>query len=211
MSPLISDPDTAGLTLGELLTEFFDRGFSQFDDGAAGETRARRWLNQSYWDLCARQEWRWLETDFVGVPPLVIADLRTVVSVTNSTQRYPLRWRDRRDIVATGDWTTPGTPSVWYFSAAATVETYPPTSSDTITVHYVAKPAKLVAAGDRVVVPEEWCDLIVDGAVLRAKKGEDDYDQYVQQFEADYQRMESAELIDQVDGPSFIQMVGDDF
>jgi hypothetical protein len=44
-----------------------------------------------------------------------------------------------------------------------------------LSVRYIMIPAELVATSDEPIVPEEWQDIIVDGAVCKAAKDNDGY------------------------------------
>lgn len=185
------------VTFTQLQTEFFARGFEYLNDAGAGLTRAKNWINQSYLGLCTRADFPFLFADATGTAPLTITDVRVVLSVYDATQKNPLVAIDRATLISTyKDLTLTGTPLYWYRNSQTQVSVYPANTGSTLNVRYVKRPALLSAGSDAVIVPDEWADLIVDGAVLKGKKDDDDYDNYVQQYEADVDRMRQAELDD---------------
>lgn len=187
-------------TFTQLQAEAFARGLDYLNDGGAGLTRLKNWLNQSYLALCARAEFPWLITEASGTAPLTIGDLRQVLSVYDSTLKRPLVPIEKSVITNQGiDVTTAGTPLYFYRNSQTVLSVYPASTGSTLTVRYLKKPAALSAGSDTVVVPDEWADLIVDGAVLKGKKDDDLYDSYVAQYEADVARMIGAELDDGAD------------
>jgi hypothetical protein len=194
-------------TFADLQADFFFAGFSEYNDAGDGLALARRMLNQSYLELCAREHFPWLEDDATGAAPLTIADVRAVISVTNTTQRTPLGWRDRRALLDSyGTLTTAGTPSVWFFDSADTIAVYPTSTADTLAVRYIKKPAKLVNDSDVAIVPDEWTSLIVQGAVLKGKKNDDNYDTLWQIHETEVARMLDAEVYSRGEGPDYIDV-----
>lgn len=156
--------------------EFRARGTAYLDD-SAGLARAKRWLNQSYQELCAAHEWPFLELgDASGAAPLTITDLMHVLAVTDTTGGVrSLVHKDRRNLVRSyGDLTAVGTPT-WFYFTNNSVRTYP-TSADTIAVHYLKVPTELVNDGDEPIVPDRFQDLIIDGAMRRAYKDSDNFE-----------------------------------
>ena len=86
------------MTFQQLLTEFFARGFDYLNDSGAGETRAKQWINQSYQEICGLDDWPFLEATASGGSPLTIADLRTILSLTDTTTNTNLGFIDRRTL-----------------------------------------------------------------------------------------------------------------
>ena len=156
------------MTFREMLTEFYARGFDYLNDSGAGEVRAKRWLNQSYQEICGLDDWPFLEVSTSGSLPLTISDLRTVMSATNTVTELPLSFIDRRSAVdAYPDLTEPGNPEYAYFTDATTIAGFP-VGSDTINVRYIKVPADLSADSDTPIIPARYQYAIVDFACGRA-------------------------------------------
>lgn len=154
-------------TFLELQTEVFARGFDYLNDGAAGTTRIKRWINDAYHELCEEADWGFLEADQTGTAPVITTDMRSILSVVDTTSKTELPFVDRRTLADTyADLTTTGTPRFYYIEEGRIVRTYPVGGS--LSVHYLKFPADLSANGDTPVVPARYHGLIVDGAVRRA-------------------------------------------
>lgn len=159
------------MTLAELRTEFYARGFD-FDDA----TRTNRWLNQAYQELCEETAWPFLEVSASSTAPLSLTDVRTILSVSDTTQGITLDGMDRRDVVDYDpDLNETGNPTHWFLDDN-TLRVYPLNTTNTITVRYVEVPDAMAADGDSPDIPERYQDLIVDGAVIRAYKDTDEID-----------------------------------
>lgn len=147
------------------------RGFDYLTD-----TRVGQFVNTSYQELCELMSWPFLETTITGSPPLAITDVRAVLSVTDTTNKTTLAPVDRRNmerIDPTLD--EAGQPCAWWLENT-TLSVWPTaTPNISLSVRYLKVPVDLVATGDTPVVPTRFHDIIVDGAVLRAQKDNDDY------------------------------------
>ena len=159
------------MTFADLVTETQARGFS------ASSARVGRWVNQAYQDICARADWPFLEADSSGTAPLTISDLRSVLSVTDTTAKNLLTGVDRRILLANvdTDLTTTGTPAYWYQTSRTAVKVYPANTTNTIAVHYVKTPATL-SGTDAHLIPAEFEELIVDMATIKAYKDNDNFE-----------------------------------
>lgn len=157
-----------------LQDEFYARGFDYLDQTAAGQARAKRWLNQAHQELCEIERWPFLKTTASGAAPLTIADLGAVESVRDTAQSSAsLEWKDLRGLAGSyGDLTTTGSPR-WFYIDENVIRTYP--VGGTLTVTYWQVPADMSADADLPVVPTRFHDLIVDMAVLRAYKDADNF------------------------------------
>lgn len=159
------------MNLGSLRSEFQSRGYDHIES-----TRANRWINQSYLELCEEAAWPFLETSSTGTAPLTVSDVRTVLSVTDTTQGIVLDAADRRDIVAQDPQVDDtGTPYYFYLDGNV-VRVYPANTTDTIVVRYLEVPDEMDDDADEPVVPARFQDLIVDGAVYRALKDNDEWE-----------------------------------
>lgn len=200
----------ATLTFAELQTEFFSRGFDQLNDASTGLARAKRYINEAYADVCDRQEWPFLYADATGAPPLTISALRAVLSVTDSTNDTPLSRIDRRTLVEMyPDLPDTGTPTYWYRNSETSLAVYPANTGVSLSVRYVKFPTVLSGSSDSHIIPERWQDLILDGAVVRAKKGRDDYDSLNALYEQGIAKMAASYGFSGLDGPDQ-QVVYDD-
>ena len=123
--------------------------------------------------------WPFLETS-VGpsASPLTISNLGYVLSVVDSLADVSLSRADRRFILnQDADLSETGTPAV-YWLEGNTVTVWPGSSSDTITVRYVQTPTDLSSDSDTPVIPAQFHDLIVLGAVAQAQMDNDDWQGY---------------------------------
>lgn len=154
----------------ELANEVFARGFSYLNRTEAGRDRVRRWVNQAYASLCEIYPWPFLETEQTGVPPLVLSDLRLVLSVRDAVTHSKLEPITTRDVF---DETLVGTPG-WYYLQDTTLHTYP-VGTGQISVRYIFIPAVLTGTADPVV-PERFHDIIVDWAVHKGYKDADQFE-----------------------------------
>jgi hypothetical protein len=104
--------------LAALRAEFLARGFDGID--ASGTTRQDGYLNRAYTEIVDGEDWPFLTKAVSSTAPIAIADLRTIESVVNTTQKYKLTPLDRRHITDSDtDVTTVGTPSVYYLTPVA--------------------------------------------------------------------------------------------
>lgn len=160
------------MDFSELIDEVNDRGFDYVTD-----TRLGRYVNQAYKSICNRGHWPFLLTTTTGTAPLTISDLRAVLSVVDTTLDTKLYPIDRRNLIesVSTDLTITGNPTYWYQESRTVIKVYPANTTDTLSVHYVKVPATLTGT-DAHLIPEEFEDLIVDGAVIRAYKDQGQLD-----------------------------------
>lgn len=201
----------APVTFSALLDELYGRGFDYLNQDSAGQTRAKRWVNQSYQQLCEEARWPFTEATATGLSPLSIPDLREVESV-RGTVGQRLQWLDRRTLIDSfGDLTTAGSGRYWYIEAGNSLSVYP--TGDTVTVRYHKVPKELVNDFDEVVVPPRFADLIVDGAAIRAYKDSDNFEAVAalkQEWLDGVERMKRS-LLYQHNGPEYIvEVTGSD-
>lgn len=156
------------MTFAELQTDFFASGFSYLDDNGVGVVRAKRWLNQSYLEVCALEAWPFLETSTTGVSPLAISNLRHVVAVLDTTNDVRLDYADYDSIVDLyPDPTVTGVPVFWYVAGGTTVTVIPVNSTVSLAVNYLKVPTELSNASDTPLLPAAYHDIIVLGAWRR--------------------------------------------
>jgi hypothetical protein len=170
------------MNFAELKEEFYARGTDYLSEDAAGVARAERWLNQAYRQVVNLQPWPFLQQDAAGdltvVTQLTVPDLRKIRYVTDSSSgSYPGRPLKRvsiDDLVSDGeDLSLSGTPEYYYVVSGNRVSTYPLGSS--IYVAYIQRVAPLSGA-DEPIFDEEYHDVIVDLAMIKAYKDSDNFE-----------------------------------
>lgn len=182
------------VTLNELLTELYARGFDYLNDGGAGAVRATRWINQSYLEICEMDDWPFLQTSTTGTLPLTISDVGTILNVTNTTTGQVINFVDERTVrEAYSDLTITGSPTAAYLTLGTTLNGYP-VSSDSISVQYLKIATDLSASTDEPVFPDRYQYAIVDYAAGRGYMDSDN--------------PEMAQL-SRRDGDSLVQMMRD--
>ncbi len=150
-----------------LRTDFFGRGFDHYRTPADSLAQANRWINQAYLKLCEEALWPFLLATATGSAPLAVADLRAIRTVKTAGVTRPLDPIDEDELADGYDLTTTGTPT-WFYVDNLTVRTYP--VGGTLTVRYWKVPAVLAADGDTALIPDRFCDAIVDRAVMAAAR-----------------------------------------
>lgn len=191
------------MDFAELQAEFAARGYDYLESA-----RAERYINQSYKSICNRGAWPFLLTTTTGTAPLTISDLRAVLNVVDTTTNAKLYHADRRHLIESVDTslTTTGTPAYWYQESRTVVSVYPANTTDTLSVHYLKVPATLTGS-DAHLIPDEFEDLIIDGAVIRALKDNDELDaaaSLTQFYNESLREMMDALLSRAHDGPNYI-------
>lgn len=156
-------------TLLQLRTELYARGYDYLSPA-----RANWFINAAYSELAATHPWYWLEATTTQAAPVNLSDVGRIVSVNDSADNRHLAYVDRSQLVGDGlDLTTAGTASSWYWDGN-TVNVYP-TTGNTVTIHYIKAPSLLVSDSDTIDLPEQYRDVVIDGAVIRALKDSDNY------------------------------------
>lgn len=154
----------------ELQTELYARGFAYLNDGGAGVTRAKRWINEAMHDIDDMERWDYLRATSTGAAPLTIADLGEVDTVHDASLMYPLGETTRDWLVETwGELTTAGVPLYWYRTTPTTIAVYP-VSTVTLTVGYFKFGPDLSANGDAPLMPDRYRQAIVEMAAAKAHR-----------------------------------------
>lgn len=194
-----------------LQTEVFARGFEHLNDASTGLTRVKRRINERYLAACGRAEFPFLYATATGNAPLTITDLRSVLSVVDTTNDRKLNRWDRRLLVTEhpdlGDQIGP--PYAWYRNSEAQISVYPAGVATALEVRYCKVPAELSANGDTPVIPSRFRWLIVEGAVadlLRDNSDLDDAQVVEQRYETGIAQLVAEYEHDGLDGPDFIQV-----
>jgi hypothetical protein len=200
------------MNLGTLRTEFLARGFDFEAQG--GNTRPNYFLNRAYQDICGQEDWPFLEATASGTTPLSIPDLRTIESVIDTTQLVKLTPLDRRFITDTStNLSTVGAPCFYYTTATTTVNVYPTSTTDSISVRYYKVPSDLSADGDTPLVPARFhISAIVDLACVYAYQDSDNFDAanvLYQQVQGVWNEMRDQLLNQQHDQPDDFIVVTD--
>lgn len=166
------------MNFSELKNELFARGTDYLEEDAAGVARAERWLNQAYREILNLQSWPFLETVATGDPGagfVTIPDLRRIRFVRDISTGNTLA-RTTMDELAQElvDFTQTGAPDLWYVDGGITVRAYP--VGGTIEVHYVRRVDPLTGT-ETPLFREEYHDLIVDRAMMKAYKDSDNMEE----------------------------------
>ena len=212
--PVITEPEASdGLTFLELQEEFRARGF---DDFAAGDSRMKRWINWAYREVVDYAPWPFLEGEVEDTAPVEIENLGHVLSVADGTLGSPLSPIDRRTVVQNYDpgLTSKGTPSLWYRESEDTIAVYPKNTTNTIQVRFIANPPKLVEDTDKVWLPYDYCELIVDGSVIRGLKHRSAWEEVATarlEWERSLKQMRHALLKVNYDSPKVVRRTGTDY
>lgn len=163
-------------TFADLQTEFFARGFEYLNDGGPGLVRAKRWLNRAKNKVDSLEDWPYMNVNLAGTSPLVLADLRTVETVYDATNRQTLAFADRRDLRRDwGDITVPGLP-LWYFITLGTTVNPFPVQSVSLSVDYWKYSADMVNPTDQPDMPDRFRLVIVEYAVADALRDDESVD-----------------------------------
>jgi len=197
------------MTGEEMVSRMQAEGFDYLTTGQCIE-----FLNDAYLlDICDIQDWPFLEASTSGTAPLTISDLRSIESVSSTTQEVKLRPMDRRNITDRSyNLEEAGTPRYYYLSGETQVKVFP-VATDTISVRYYKNPTKL-STSSTPLLPERFHSVIVDGAVARAYENSDDFELRQSKeatFQARLARMEGVLLDVYRDGPSQFIQVTDPF
>jgi hypothetical protein len=159
-----------------LYTELYARGFDYLNDGGAGVTRAKRWINDAAHQIDDLEPWLYLQASTTGTAPLTISDLGRIESVVDVANLNVLTYVDRRDVTDyNADLTTTGSPSMYFVTGGTVVTTYP-LSSRTLTVRYSKVAADMSATTDTPAMPDRFRMAIVEYAVAQAYRDVSNWD-----------------------------------
>lgn len=159
-----------------LQTEFYARGFDYLNDGGAGVTRAKRFLNDSMHRVNDMEPWCFLQTSTTGVGPVTINDLGYgIESVVDVANLNPLMAVDRRLVTTEfADTTSTGYAAFYYVTGGSTVNAFP-VSTATLTIRYFKVQTDLSAGGDVPLMPDRFRYAIVDLAVAAALRDKSNF------------------------------------
>jgi hypothetical protein len=169
------------MNFADLKTEFSARGTDYLEEDAESVARAERWLNQAYREILNFQPWPFLQTSvtgdegagFVDVPDL--RRVRFVVDLSNGpASGRPLQRVAMDDLAAEGeDFSATGTPQHYYVDGGTVVRAHP--AGGTIRVYYIRR-APALSGTDEPLFSDEYHDLIVDRAMIKAYKDSDNFE-----------------------------------
>jgi hypothetical protein len=175
--PIIIEAAGVGATFEELLDEVFERGFDDLRDGGTQEARVKRWVNQAYREVIDVAPWPFLETSIEGTAPLEVSGLGHVKQVAIAASDTSIPFISRAQVArwdpASDD---TGAAEKWFLEGEETINTFPLDTTSTLTVRYVMVPPELVASEDRSVVPAQYAEAIVAGAVNRCLRNRNNYE-----------------------------------
>jgi hypothetical protein len=156
------------MNLEQIRAEVQDRGYNYLPT-----SRIDLWIKQTYEWVCSVQPWPFLEATIAGAAPLDIPDLSQILYVAGPNTG--LDGADLRDILdADPALTETGTATNWYLEGN-TVKIWPAEAGVAISVRYIKQPPALTDL-DSPLLPSAYHEILVDGAVLRGLKDNDEYD-----------------------------------
>jgi hypothetical protein len=169
------------VNFSELREELFARGTSYLSEDAASSARADRWLNQAYREICNLHVWPFLVTEVTGTAgagQVSIPDLRKLLLVADAsvgtTPGYILGRSSYEDLAQDGeDLSQAGTPALYWMQGTSTVRAFP--VGGTIYVRYARRVDEL-SGTQTPLFDEEYHDLIVDRAMIKAYKDSDNFE-----------------------------------
>ncbi len=166
----------------ELKDELFARGTNYLEEDATEIARGERWLNQAYREILNLQAWPFLQSvttgtagaGFVSVPDLRRIRLVTDVSAGSNPGRK-LNFISFEDLVDDEEMNllTSGLPDFYWVSSTTEVNGYP--LGGTIKVYYWKRVGPMTGT-DEPIFDEEYHNLIVDRAMMKAYVDSDNFE-----------------------------------
>lgn len=167
------------MTFNELKDELFARGTNYLEEDAASEARAERWLNQAYREILNLHAWPFLQATATGTTDageVSISDFRKIRVVSDVSPGYDVhlgRASFEELLTDFGDVTEAGTPEWYYLDGDDTVKAFP--VGGTIKVYYIKRVAPM-SGTDEPIFDEEYHNLIVDKAMVKAYIDSDNFE-----------------------------------
>ena len=197
------------MDMAEILTELDDHGFAD-----TSSTRKVATVNDTYWDICSREDWPFLEVvsasistvnaqSFITMP----AQFVRAISVSNPAGAFSLLYEDYETMAKLYPSleTTTGTPLYWYF-VGNVINLYPvPNAIIALKLRSVSWPAELAANALEavIIIPPRHQRALVVGSLAKLYSMEDDPENaqlFTAQFEQRVQNMREDLLRRRIDG-----------
>jgi hypothetical protein len=178
----------ATTTFGTVKTELYNSGFNYLLDNSQTD-RAGRWVNQSYQEVCSLAAWPFLKTTTTGASPVSIPTLNRIIYVRDQSTNFKLVEADF-DLLTDlqPNLTTTGTAGWYYldFTSGAPAVTAFPVTTNTLQIVYLQNPTPLASDSDVLIVPDQFVDVVVLGAMRRAYLDGTDNAQQYQMVKSEY-------------------------
>jgi hypothetical protein len=166
------------MMVSEMLSEVRDHGFDDLTD-----SRILSFLNDTYWDICSREAWPFLEataTATVDSTGKVTAptNIDKVLSINDTGQGrnlQPMRLDAFTDTYS-ANLTRTGDPFAYFF-IGGDLYVYPISTSNSLTIRYIRRPAALTVAPDsEPILPTQHHRVVVLGSLVKCYMMEDDFE-----------------------------------
>lgn len=146
------------------------RGFDYLDP-----SRATLMLNTGKDTFEDIYEWPWLQATITAPTPLVLDDLKLVMSVTDPATTDELYGLDLRQAAMNStNLAAPGTPEYWWIEGDDTLHAWPGDGTP-LTVVYIVDSPELVLPEDTPLIPRRYHGMWIDYAVCEAYKDSDNF------------------------------------
>lgn len=202
-----------------IIDDLVDHGF---DD--ASTERLLAVINETYYDVCDSQPWRFLEENVTlefdganGAPTNMPSDFRTLVAIFRTADGTKLEHIRYDDFIAgyAMDLNNLASPLLYYFQGTQ-LKTYPiPGATETVTLQYIRTPSELSQTDveANILIPKRYHRAtLVNGALYKLYLMEDD-PELSSSFKALYDQAlvkMSADWLIQIDRSDYIHHVDPD-
>lgn len=158
------------MNLADAQQALLNRGFDYLDP-----SRLTLMLNTGKDAFEDIYEWPWLQTTITAPTPLVLADLKLVMSVTDPATKDELYGLDLRQAAMNStNLAAPGTPEYWWIEGDDTLHAWPGDGAS-LTVVYIADSPPLALPADTPLIPARYHPMWIDYAVCEAYKDSDNF------------------------------------
>lgn len=158
------------MNLADAQQALLNRGFDYLDP-----SRLTLMLNTGKDAFEDIYEWPWLQTTITAPTPLVLADLKLVMSVTDPATKNELYGLDLRQAAMNStNLAAPGTPEYWWIEGDDTLHAWPGDGAS-LTVVYIADSPPLALPADTPLIPARYHPMWIDYAVCEAYKDSDNF------------------------------------
>jgi hypothetical protein len=203
-----------------ILSELNDHGFTD-----QSTTRKLALLNDTYWDICSREPWPFLEEEITlafdgtdSTPTNWPTDFRAVLAITDPSSGAVIR-PERLDTIDknhASELAESGEPFAYYFLSNEIRFIYIPSATTTLKMRYLKRPAALVDGGAEttILLPKQHHRALILGTLQKLYDMLDD-PELGSRFEAQYEtrivRMRDEIWMRQYDRPDYIHMTDWDY